>query len=273
MNRAMLPVMRRPEIAGVALRYPPPWLEDWVIPEGTVPESIVHNAAARELELLLTAWAERNPRALAIARNLAIRFYEAHPRLGIDPDVCVLEPPPSDFEALSSLCLWKEGHRPPPLSIEVVSRNHPNKDYATLQDRYAALGGREVVVFDPLLAGPRTFGGPVPLQLWRSDAFGLLERVHAGAAPAFSEVLGAWLIPDGQRLAIAADEAGEQRWQTDAERERAEKKHERAEKERAQAEREHERAEKERALAEKERERAQRIELERRLAALEAERN
>lgn len=250
MNRAMLRAMSRPQVVGVALRYPvASRLEDWVIPEGNVPESVVHNDAAREVELLLRAWAERSPRRLAIARNLAIRFYQAQPRLGIDPDVCVLEPPPPAFETLSSLCLWKAGHHAPPLSIEVVSQTHPNKDYTTLQDRYAAMSAQEVVVFDPLLAGPRALGGPVPLQLWRCDSIGLLERVHAGAEPAFSEVLGAWLIVDGHRLAIADDRAGEQRWLTNEERERAEKERERAE---------------------KERERAQRVELERRLAALES---
>lgn len=236
----MLPGVRPP---GVILRYrvvPQP--EDWVVPEGTVPESVMHNEAARELELRLRAWAERSPRALAIARNLAIHFYEDQPRLGIDPNVCVLEPPPEEFQELTSLCLWKEGHWPPPLSIEIVSLSHPNKDYRTIQDRYAAMGARELVIFDPLLAARRVLGGPVPLQLWRYDGFGLLERVHASAAPAFSEVLRAWLIPDGQHLAIATDRAGEQRWLTNEEQARAED---------------------ERARTEKENERAQRTELER----------
>jgi hypothetical protein len=247
----------RPGLAGVVLRYPVmPRFEDWVIPEGTVSESVPHNEAARTLELVLAGWATRRAEPVAIARNLAIRFYEDRPQLGIDPDVCVLMPPPPGFEELSSLCLWKPGHVAPPLSIEVVSRTHPNKDYTTIQDRYAAMGGQEVVIFDPLLAGPHAFGGPVPLQLWRRDAMGLLERTHFGQGPAFSEVLGAWFVPDGRCLAIADDREGQGRWQTNEER--------------AHAEKEHERAEKERERAEKERERAQRLELERRLAALEA---
>jgi hypothetical protein len=242
----------RPGLAGVVLRYPVmPRPEDWVIPEGSVSESVPHNEAARTLELVLVGWAKRCVQPVAIARNLAIRFYQARPQLGIDPDVCVLIPPPPGFEELSSLCLWKEGHRAPPLCIEVVSLTHPNKDYTTIQDRYAAMGGHEVVVFDPLLAGPHAFGGPVPLQLWRRDAMGLLERLHAGQGPAFSEVLGAWLVPDGRLLAIAEDREGLRRWQTSEQLERTEKEHERAE---------------------KEQERAQRIELERRLAALEAKR-
>jgi hypothetical protein len=73
---------------------------------------------------------------------------------------------------------------------------------------------------------------------------GLLERTHSGQGPAFSEVLGAWLVPDGRLLAMANDREGLRRWPTSEELERAEK----------------------------ERERAQRIDLERRLAALEAKR-
>ena len=40
----------------------------------------------------------------------------------------------------------------------------------------------------------------------------LLERVYSGRGPAFSEVLGAWLVPDGRLLAIADDPEGLRRW-------------------------------------------------------------
>jgi len=208
--------------AAVALRYPVvPQLDDWVLPEGNVPESVPHNTAARHLELLLEAWAERSPHDLAVGRNLAIRWLEERPQVGIDPDVCLLAPPSPDFERLGSLCLWKPGHEPPPLCFEVVSSTHPNKDYTAIQDRYAAMGAFEVVVFDPQLIGPRSLGGPVALQVWRCDSVGLLERVHFGAGPAYSEVLDAWLVPEGGLLAISEDRTGSRRWLTGAERERA----------------------------------------------------
>jgi hypothetical protein len=154
------------------------------------------------------------------------------------------------------VCLWLDGHVAPPLCFEIVSRNHPYKDYAAVQDRYADMGTHELVVFDPLLAGPAALGGPVALQLWRRDTFGVLERVHFGTQPVFSEVLDAWLRPEGRLLGIADDFAGKSPWRTGEERERAEK--------------ERERAEKERERAEKERERAAREALERRVAELEA---
>jgi hypothetical protein len=243
-------------VAAVSLRYVvAPVTDDWVLPEGTVPESIPHDTAAQHLKLVLDAWAERSPRRVRVARNLAIRWLQERPQIGIDPDVCVLEPPPAAAEDLGALCLWKPGHVSPKLCFEVVSKNHPHKDYTNVQDRYAAIGSRELVVFDPLLAGPASLGGPVPLQLWRRDSTGLFERVHFGSEPAFSLVLEAWLLPRGRLLEIANDSAGEQLWKESADFERAEK--------------ERERAEKERERAEKEREQAARMALEQRVADLE----
>jgi hypothetical protein len=208
---------------------------------------------------LLKGWASRLSRPCQIARNLAIRWLETSPRIGIDPDVCVLDPPPPDVSELSSLCLWKPGHLPPSICFEVVSRNHPHKDYAELQDRYALVRTRELVVFDPLLAGPSALGGPALLQLWRRDRVGVLERVYAGDSPVASEVLGAWLIPTPTTLEIADDREGARRWLTWQELAEV-----------AGEEAERERTEKERERAEKERERAARIELERRIAEIEA---
>jgi hypothetical protein len=211
-----------------------------------------HDAVAHRLKNLLERWVAGLSRPCAVPRNLAIRWLEDFPRIGIDPDVCVLDPPPPEASELSSLCLWKPGHLPPSICFEIVSRNHPHKDYAELQDRYAFVGTRELVVFDPFLAGPRALGGPTLLQLWRRDRTGMLERVHAGIEPAASEVLGAWLLPTRTLLEIADDRAGSRRWMTGDEV---------ADIKQAEAERER---------AEKERERAQRLELERRIAEIEA---
>jgi hypothetical protein len=223
-----------------------------------VPESSVHDNAAEYLVLLLKAWAKTLDESVVIARNLAVRWLEHAPQVGIDPDVCVLYPPPPEANAIDSLRLWLPGHHAPPLCFEIVSKNHPHKDYADVHERYAALGTRELVVFDPLLAGPKSLGGPVSLQLWRRDALGALDRVYFGPGPVYCELLNGWLFPENQRLVICSDSAGRHRWQTGEERERAEK--------------ERERAEKERERAEKERERAARLDLERRVAELERRR-
>jgi hypothetical protein len=258
--------------SSLSLRYPVrPRPEAWVIPEGTVPESTAHDAAVLHIYLLLQAWATRQPGRVRIARNLAVRWLREHPRSGIDPDLCVLDPAPEEMDRdLGSLCLWRPGHEIPRFCVEVVSTTHPNKDYVDVPERYAALGVPELLIFDPLLQGPQSLGGPVPLQLWRRDATGTFERVHFGGEPVHSTQLDAWVSVWGTELVISRDRAARERWQTDAELLQRENERIHAEKERERAEKERERAEKERERAEKEREQAARIDLERRLAELEA---
>jgi hypothetical protein len=274
--QAILPVMLPP--ATVSIRYPVrPSVEAWLIPEGTVPEAPVHDEVAETLKLLLKSWAARSPGELRIARNLAIRFYAEDQRIGIDPDLCVLAPPPADLDELGSVCLWKPGHTAPTLCIEIVSLNHPNKDYVAIQDRYAALGTHELIVLDPTLAGPKSLGGPVPLQLWRRDAAGAFDRVHFGESPVYSEILDGWIILAGRNAAISEDRAGKRRWLNEAgeQRLRADRERESADRERESANRERESANRARAAAESAQAAAARVEdyareLERELAALKA---
>jgi Uma2 family endonuclease len=216
--------------ASVSIRYPVrPNPEAWVIPEGPVPESTAHSAAVLGIFELLSAWAARRGGRARVARNLAVRWLEEHPSTGIDPDVCVLEPAPEAFDDdLASLCLWKVGHAPPRLCVEVVSASHPYKDYTAIQERYAALGTQELLVFDPLLYGPRSLGGPVPLQLWRRDSIGTFERVHFGSEPVYSQVLDLWCIADARALVLSEDRAGSRRLLTELEAARAELERERA---------------------------------------------
>jgi Uma2 family endonuclease len=193
-----------------------------VLPEGKVPESTTHQASVLRLFLLLEAWIPRSGRNARVASNLAVKWLRERPGIGIDPDVCLFEPPPPE-QHLRSVRLWQPGHLPPRLAFEVVSETYAYKDYATIQDRYAATGVRELVVFDPLLAGPASLGGPVLLQVWRRTGAGVLERVHFGDEAAYSEELSAWLHPSTGDLAISDDRAGQLVWQTGEERERAEK--------------------------------------------------
>jgi hypothetical protein len=125
----------------------------------------------------------------------------------------------------------------PQLCIEVVSRHHPYKDYARVQEKYAVIGVEELWVWDPQKFGPRVLGGPVWLQLWRRNPEGVLVRRHFADGPVRSELLGAWLLPRGpEGLVIADDAEGTGPWLGRAEQER-----ERAEQERERADREHRR--------------------------------
>ena len=240
--------------AVVSLRYPVRSnLEAWVLPEGKVPEATAHQLAVYRIYGLLRAWSERvrDERSLAIASDLAVRWLREHPSTGCDPDVCVIEPAPPDFLDLESLKLWETNRVPPRLAIEVVSTSLPHKDYDSIQERYAAMGVEELLVFDPLLCGPRSLGGPVALQLWRRDATRAFDRVHFGFEPVYSQVLEAWCSVEGRDFHISNDRRGKDRWLT------AEELVPRAQ------------AEAERAQAEAERERQARLDFERRLAELE----
>jgi hypothetical protein len=142
----------------------------------------------------------------------------------------VVEPAPPGALELPSLRIWEPGHVPPALVVEVVSPGHPYKDYTDTPDRCAALGVRELVVFDPMRAGPRAFGGPHLLQGWRRTDTGTFARVTAGEEAFPSGVLGAYFVPtDSARLLrISNDEMGVQLWPTAEEAERAAKEAHRA---------------------------------------------
>jgi len=118
------------------------------------------------------------------------------------------------------------GHVPPRFAVEVVSLNNPQKDYEDAPLKYACLGTRELVIFDPELFGPVSGDGPHVLQIWRLDKQGTtMTRVYAGSGPAQSAELGAWLFPTANhRLRIAGDLDGHAPWQTEAEAEAAARK-------------------------------------------------
>lgn len=199
--------------------------ERWVLEEENVPESALHDAVVFLLVQILLAWKAREGRDAFVGRNIALRWNQASPNQGVDPDVYMVEPAPPEGEAMTSLCTWKPGCSPPRVAIEVVSEGTADKDYDDGPERYAASGTRELWVFDPLLAGPVRRGGPIALQIWRRDDTNRFRRVYAGHGPARSEELGAWLVvtDGGHRLRIADDKEGVALWPTEAETERAAK--------------------------------------------------
>ena len=191
-------------------------------------------------------------------------WVEAEPLVRVSPDVYVLAscptPPPSSFQ------LWRPGLSPPLFALEVVSDDW-RKDYDQGPQKYAQLGARELLVYDPdAVARPR--GDRVPLQVFRRAADGQFQRVQVGASGVWLDTLGVWAVvvptPFAPLLRLAYDAAGAELVPTPAER---------AARERDAAARERDAAARERDAAARERdaERDARIALETRLAALEAE--
>jgi Uma2 family endonuclease len=263
-----------PALAPLAACYDgAPAPPSWELVEEPVPESTLHDQVLLLVRLLLLAWVTRENRFAYVAHNLALRWLEAQPKVGLDPDLALYEPAPPRVAKLRSVRTWRPGHTAPKVALEVVSAKHPFKDYATAPERYAASGTGELWVFDPLLAGPRAGGGPHRLQVWARDRRGQLVRVYAGEGPCRSPYLGAWLVVTeaGQQLRLSDDRAGTKLWPTPEEAERAAKEAERAAREQAQASEAAERAAKAEAEARAEAERRAKEEALAELAQLRAE--
>lgn len=193
--------------------------EHWIIPEEIpVSESAWHDGCLDQFRQLLGAWVEEQGRDAAVFRDLAIRPRRDLPRVGFNPDVSLVEPAPPGAAELESLRLWE--HAVPTLAFEAVSASHPYKDYTLIPEKCAVVGVGELIVFDPLRAGPRAQGGPWLLQVWRRAADGGFERVHQGTDAAWSSTLQAFLVPDerARRLRIATQPDGSEMWLTREER-------------------------------------------------------
>ena len=229
----------------------------WELSEETMPESVLHDQAVELLKALLGAWAARSGAAL-IVRNLAVRWDEDHPKVGVDPDLAVLSPPPPESLALRSLRTWLPGQAAPRLAIEVVSETNPHKDYVVAPDKYAASGTQELWIFDPLLSGPVSQGGPFRLQIWRRDEDGTFARVFAGDGPVYSPAVEAYLVvvDEGRKLRLSEDAAATRFWLTPEEGQREAKERERSAKETARAAEKTARAAEKKARAAEERARA-----------------
>ncbi|MBX3229837.1 MAG: Uma2 family endonuclease [Labilithrix sp.] len=189
----------------------------WELYEGTMPETELHSQAITLLEALLKYWARRW--GARIVTRLPIRWVEEDARIGVDPDVAVLLPPPPVEEgALESVFTWLPGHEPPLLAIEVVSKSNAHKDYSIAPAKYAASGTQELWVFDPLLCGPKQVDGPYRLQIWRRNGSSF-ERIYAGTGPARSPALDAWVVAtdDGRKLRVTSDAAATDFWLTEEE--------------------------------------------------------
>jgi Uma2 family endonuclease len=242
----------------VAIRFDVPWTHaSWVLEDTTVPESGPQDNATRTMDSTWQGWRGRTGRVVCIHRNLAVRWNPRNPRIGVDPDLCLLEPPPATpGEALTSLRTWEPGNAAPRVAFEVVSESNADKDYRDGPRKHAAAGVGELWVFDPQRLGPEDDDGPWVLQVWGRDEEGVFQLVVASG---------------GMLLRMSDDPEGTKLWPTegeDAGQQRAEKERERAQKESALALAAREREEKERERAEKERALARVAEVEALLAAV-----
>ena len=124
---------------------------------------------------------------------------------------------------------WLPGHHPPRWAVEIVSSDW-RKDYDDAPPKYAQLGARELVVFDPEVAsGAVRNPARASLTLYRRGADAIFVRTYSGDGPVFSNELNVWLHVRHEgptaRLRLCLDQAGTQLVLTAAERAEVEAKH------------------------------------------------
>ena len=215
-----------------------------------MPHSASHDDHEDRLKSTLRAWVARTGRELLVNCELAFRWDEDDPRVGVDPDVFLVEEPPRDPDGdIYSIRTWEPGNRPPILAIEIVSRNRPKKDYSQAPKKHDLLGTFELWVYDPDLHGHTPEQPSVRFQMFQRETNARLVQTYAGEGPIYSEALEAWVFIEDDLIIISDDAAGEHRWPTLEEeaQHRAEQQAKRADDEAKRAN--DERAEKEKALA------------------------
>ena len=168
--------------------------------------------------------AERGWKNAFWAGNNFFAWVREEPLVRVSPDVYLLDdPPPPPRPRMWQT--WLPGHKPPRWAVEIVSEDW-KKDYDDAPLKYAQLGARELVIFDPEAALSSERRAPrVPLQVYRRYADAAFVRIYCGEGPAFSEEIGAFLVVQREgpaaRLRIARDAAGEDLVPTAEERARA----------------------------------------------------
>jgi hypothetical protein len=172
-----------------------------------------------------------------VGSNQFIYWAQFEPTRLVAPGLYVV-PGLSPRTQFDSIQTWVDG-RVPSFAFEIVSQDK-RKDYVLAPERYAELGVRELVIYDPKAARRR--GEGVVWQVYRRLAKRGFVQVEATQADRVrSKVLGCFLRevrgPRGAlELRLGAGPSGDELVPTEAEAERAEKERERAARLEAEAE-------------------------------------
>ena len=167
--------------------------------EDEMGESVLHKVIVHLLWTQVQRWVAGREPPCFVGSNQFIYWVQYAPTRSVAPDVYVLPGVPSDA-APKSWKVWETGVVPS-FALEVVS-DDVRKDYEESPVRYAELGVRELVVFDPEGA---TSPDRVRWQVFRRVARGglsLVERTDEDGVR--SEVLRCWLraVGGGSRLRV-----------------------------------------------------------------------
>jgi Uma2 family endonuclease len=201
------------------LGAPIDWSAWYLTDEDDMGEGVEQGEIADVAQSSLISLAEERAWANTfVARDNFFAWVEEEPLVRVSPDVYLLDdaPPPPRPKMWQT---WLPGHKPPRWALEIVSDDW-QKDYTLNPPKYAQLGTRELVIFDPAPAARTEARRPgrgarktrVPLQIYRRGADGAFVCVYRGEGPAFSEELGVTLVVQKDQgrvlLRIARDAAG-----------------------------------------------------------------
>lgn len=199
-------VVWQPNAAQPPIDWSPWYLRD----EDDVGASPEHHDVRRGFYARLSELAKERAWKLRVAEDEFFAWVPDEELVRVSPDVFTQDPvaPPLP----SSWRTWR-GHPPPRFALEVVSRDW-RKDYEENPKKYAQLGCRELVIFDPRAArGATRVRKRIALQVYRRDPDGAFVCCYRGAGPTRSSELGAWLVPRADaphaELLLARDEHGE----------------------------------------------------------------
>jgi Uma2 family endonuclease len=171
-----------------------------------------------------------------IGSNQFIYWAQFEPTRSVAPDLYVVPglAPRTQFDSIKT---WEDG-RVPSFALEIVSQNKL-KDYVQAPERYAELGVRELVIYDPKALKRRGTG--VTWQVYRRLAKRGFVQVEATQGDRVrAKELGCFLRevrgPRGAlELRLGVGPAGDEFVPTEAEEARAATERERAEKDRERA--------------------------------------
>ena len=155
-------------------------------PDGNVSESTSHWTAATYTYDALRTWFRDQPNTM-VAGDLMVLFEEGNREAALVPDVMVAFGAGNGHR--SSYKVWQEGNPMPAFVLEVLSTGTWRKDVRVKPALYAALGVRELWLFEPVglhLAGYRLDDGayrpigPLPDGGLHSAVLELTVLLHDG---------------------------------------------------------------------------------------------
>jgi hypothetical protein len=184
-------------------------------------EGLLQRLIAELLRPLLAGALARQGIKAFVGADQFIYYEQYAPTQSVAPDVYVMPGLPPDVD-VDCWKIWEESRAVPSFALEIVSRSNPRKDTAHSPVRHAALGTKELVIFDPRHARGRD---RARFRVFRRlPKRGLVQVEVTNADRVYSKSLRLWLRIVGEgihtRIRIAQGPQGDELIPTPEERER-----------------------------------------------------